>query len=184
MRWFLNLDQVRTTRLEPEMMNLLRDAKLGQMLLIMRPQTNAILAVPGMRQWFEFSPPTSASLVDKAREKVGFLQKTEVAREVVEGHPCVKYRLSLPGERSNGEEAFVWQATDMKNFPVRFQTVVNGEKVTLTFRQIREAAPDPKYFEPPAGYTRGGGMDALMQRVMMGAMSGLNGLGLPGSVPE
>lgn len=181
MRWFLNLDQARSSRLEPELLGMLRDAKLSQMLLIMRPKTNAILAVPGLKQWFEFPLPKSEALTDKAGEKVGFLQKNEVAREAIEGHPCVKYRLSLPKDRGSSEEAFVWQATDMKNFPIKFQTTVNGEAVALTFRQVNQNSPDPKHFEAPAGYTNGGGPEALMQRVLMGALggSGLGGISLP-----
>ena len=181
MRWFLNLDQARSSRLEPELVGMLRDAKLSQVLLIMRPKTNAILAVPGLKQWFEFPLPKSEALTEKAGEKVGFLQKNEVARETVEGHPCVKYRLSLPKDRGSNEQAFVWQATDMKNFPIKFQTTVNGEPMTLTFRQVNQSSPDPRHFEAPAGYTNGGGPEALMQRVLMGALggAGLGGLGSP-----
>ncbi len=174
MRWFLNLDQARSSRIDPETTAWLREAKLNQILLILRPQANAIVAVPGVKQWFEFAPPKSPEIQAKAQEKVGFLQKTEVARETVDGHPCVKYRLDLPKDRGAGEETFVWQATDLKNLPIKFQTRMNGEMYSLLLRQIKDTPPDARHFDAPADYAKVGGPEALLQNALLGSLTGSN----------
>jgi len=180
LRWYLNLDQASSSRLDPALSAWLREASLNQVLFILRPETNALVAVPGLKQWFEFAPPKSPEIQAKAQEKVGFLQKTEVGRETVDGHPCVKYRLDLPKERGAGEQAFVWQATDLKNLPIKFQTALNGETFTLLFRQIKDTPPDAKHFEPPAGYAKVSGPEALLQNALLGSFTGNN---LQGGVP-
>ena len=177
MRWYLNLDQARTSRLDPDTTDWLREAKLSQIVLILRPQTNALVVLPGLKQWFEFATPKPADIEEKAREKVGFLQKTEAGRETVDGHPCVKYRLDLPKERSTGEAAFVWQATDLKNLPIKFQARMNGETYGLLFRQIKDSPPDAKYFEAPAEYTKISGPAVLLQNALLGRLSGNNSSG-------
>lgn len=178
MRWFLDLSQARSGRLDGDMTSLLREAKLGQFILLLRPNTNAIVAVPGTKQWFALDPPKPAGLVDQAQEKVGFLQKTEVGREVIDGHPCVKYRLDLPKERSVGEVAYVWQATDLRNLPVKFEAQMNGETYGLSFRLIKDAAPDARHFDPPTGFTRVSGPEVLLQQALLGSLTG-GGLGSP-----
>ncbi len=167
MRWYLNLDQARSSRLDPDTTDWLREAKLSQVILILRPQTNAIVVLPGVKQWFAFAPPKSAEIQEKAEEKIGFLQKTEVGRETVDTHPCVKYRLDLPKERGGGEEAFVWQATDLKNLPIQFRTRLNGETYGLLFRQIKATPPEAKYFEAPAEYAKISGPEALLKNALL-----------------
>jgi hypothetical protein len=172
MRWYLNLDQARTSRLDPETTAGLREAKLSQVVLILRPKTNALAALPGLKQWFEFALPKAPEIQDKAEEKVGFLQKTEVGREIVDGHPCVKYRLDLPKERGAGEAAFVWQATDLKNLPIQFRTTLKGDTYGLLFRQIKDAPPEARYFEAPAEYAKISGPAALLQNLLLGKLTG------------
>jgi hypothetical protein len=172
MRWYLDLERARSTRLAPEMTSLLREAKLGQLILVVRPETNAIVAVPGLRQWFELPLPKAPELEDKAQEKVGFLEKTEAGREVVDGHPCVKYRLRDARMKEGGDEAFVWQATDLKNLPIKFQARVGGETYGLLFRQIKEEAPEARHFEPPAGYARAASPEAMLQTALLNSLTG------------
>ena len=168
MRWYLNLDQARTSRLDADITEWLREAKLSQIVLILRPQTNALVVLPGLKQWFEFAPPKPEGIEEKAREKAGFLQKTEVGRETVEGHPCVKFRLDLPKERGPGEVAYVWQATDLKNLPIQFRATINGETYGLLFRQIKDAPPEARYFEAPADYAKISGPAVLLQNALLG----------------
>ena len=180
MRWYLNLDQARTARLDPDTTEWLREAKLSQVVLILRPQTKVVVVLPGLKQWFEFAPSKPSEIEEKAREKAGFLQKTEVGRETVDGHPCVKYRLDLPNERHSREAAYVWQATDLKHLPIKFQAMINGESYGLTFRQIKDSPPDLKYFEAPAGYSKIGGSEVLLQNALLGRLTNKNS---PGGTP-
>lgn len=178
MRWYLNLERAQGLNLEPEVASLLREAKLGQILLLLRPETNAVVAIPGLKAWFELPMPVPQSVKDKAQEKAGFLQKTEVGREMVEGHPCVKYRLHNAGGKDSQEEAFVWQATDLKNLPIRFQARIHGEQYGLLFRDVRQSEPDPKLFDPPTGYTKIAGPEVLLQSALLRQMPGIGAGGV------
>ena len=63
-------------------------------------------------------------------------------------------------------EAIVWEATDMKNFPIQYQTIDEGKTATTTFTDIKQGKPDAALFELPASYTKYGSM----QEMMMGNM--------------
>ena len=63
-------------------------------------------------------------------------------------------------------EAIVWEATDLKNFPIQYQTVEEGLTTTTTFSDIKMEKPDASLFALPESYKR----YANMQEVIMGNM--------------
>ena len=76
----------------------------------------------------------------------------------------------------NKHESTVWNETDLKNFPVKIQTVENGDEVTMLFKNVSLAKPAASVFEAPSGYTKYDNMQLLMQQQMMKAMGGAGGL--------
>jgi len=81
------------------------------------------------------------------------------------------------GEKSQFE-ATVWNATDLKNFPVKIQhTPPQGQETTMVFRDIKLSKPDAKLFEPPSDFKKYAGVQELMQQEMMKRM------GMPGGAP-
>lgn len=94
------------------------------------------------------------------------LRKTPLAREVIDGHPCLKSKMEVVESGGRIHEATVWQAADLKDFPVRIQTVDGAESLELNFSHIRFERPAAKDFELPAGTTRYEDAQALSQAVM------------------
>jgi len=79
--------------------------------------------------------------------------------------------------RGTNKEFTVWNATDLKNFPVKIIHVEKDTGITMTFKDVILAKPAASAFDLPAGYTRYDNMQTMMQTEMMKKMGG--GLGLP-----
>jgi hypothetical protein len=100
----------------------------------------------------------------------GKVDKTELGQDTVENHPCTKSKLTFTAKDGQTSEALVWEATDMKNFPIQYQTVDEGQTTTTTFTDIKMGQPAAALFELPASYKRYGSMQEMimgnMQRMM------------------
>jgi outer membrane lipoprotein-sorting protein len=93
----------------------------------------------------------------------GKLEKTEVGRETVEKHDCTKSKLTFTDKEGRTSEALVWEATDLKSFPIQYQTVDEGQTTTTTFSDIKMDKPDAALFELPANYKK---YDSMQQMIM------------------
>lgn len=73
--------------------------------------------------------------------------------ETIDGHPCKVETLSLePKEGGAGFEMKVWQADDLKGFPIRidWHNMSTSYTSTFTFTEVNLEPPSPKLFERPA----------------------------------
>lgn len=93
----------------------------------------------------------------------GKLEKTEVGRETVEKQACTKSKLTFTDKDGRTSEALVWEATDLKNFPIQYQTVDEGQTTTTTFSDIKMDKPDAALFDLPARYKK---YDSMQQMIM------------------
>jgi hypothetical protein len=86
-------------------------------------------------------------------------ERTEIGRETVEGHPCVKYKevTTLPDGKK--VESTVWQATDLNDFPIK---TADSGNFTMTFKDINFNKPPADLFELPAGFKRYESMQEMM----------------------
>jgi hypothetical protein len=96
---------------------------------------------------------------------------TKIGVETVNGHPCVKNQVVVTDEQGKAHASTMWNATDLKNFPVRIAYSENGGEFTMNFVQIMLAKPDASLFEPPADCAVYDNMQVMMQQVMMKRMS-------------
>ena len=112
--------------------------------------------------------PNLKSYCDMPRKSQpeGTLEKTELGSEPVEKHACTKSKLTFTAKDGGKAEAIVWEATDLKNFPIQYQTVDEGQTTTTTFTDIKMGKPDASLFDLPESYKK----YANMQDVMMGNM--------------
>ena len=82
------------------------------------------------------------------------IEVTELGNETVDGHPCVKNKVVETDKKGRRHEYTVWNATDLKKFPVKIETgVQTGEQrstVTILIKDVKLGAPDAALFEPPA----------------------------------
>ena len=101
------------------------------------------------------------------------VDKTRLGRETVDGHSCEKNKVVISAADNTGkQEAMVWYATDLNNFPLRVQMVQEGTTVVMDHRNVKFVRTDAKQFDPPTGYTKHATAEALMQNAMMKMLGG------------
>jgi len=107
---------------------------------------------------------------NKKGNSEGKLDKTALGTDSVDGHPCKKSKLIFTNKDGKTAEALMWEATDLKDFPIQYQTVDEGQTTTTTFTDIKQGKPAAALFELPANYKRYGSMQEMimgnMQRMM------------------
>ncbi len=92
---------------------------------------------------------------------------TELGKETVDGHPCVKNKAVVTGKDGKTHESTLWNATDLKNFPVKVETMEQGTAATMLFKNVSLSKPESSQFEPPAGFKKYDNMQAMMMEIMM-----------------
>ncbi len=104
------------------------------------------------------------------------IEITAVGKETAEGHPCVKNKVVITSPDGTKEESLVWNATDLKNFPVKIEQGSGSEKMTLFFRDVNFDKSDSALFEVPASFKHYSNFQAMMQEQMMKRMNSMRGM--------
>jgi hypothetical protein len=151
---------------------------LDQMTTISLPEKKSVLLIyPGLQSYVE-NPLPAAAAVTNWNFKV---TTTELGKATVAGHPCVENKVFVTDAKGTTNEFTVWNATDLKNFPVKIFRGGPEADVTMSFTDVSLTKPAASSFNPPAGYTRYDNVQTMMQTEMMKKMGG--GLGLPPAEP-
>ena len=64
----------------------------------------------------------------------------------------MKNNVVVKGSTGPVLEAVVWNATDLKDFPLQIQMNQKDNKVIMRFSQVRLVKPDAKQFDLPPNY--------------------------------
>jgi hypothetical protein len=100
------------------------------------------------------------------------LEMTELAKETMDGHPCVKAKAVVTSKDGTKYESLVWKATDLKQFPIRIERTEGRMNVIMTFTDINLSKPGTELFDPPAGCTKYDSMQAMLQAILLKRMGG------------
>lgn len=148
-----------------------------RMVMISLPDKKTSLTVfPGMQAYIEM-PIRDPEATKPASDFK--MDVTELGKDTVDGHPCVKNKVVVTDKEGNQHESTVWNATDLKDFPVKIETQERGNTMTMVFKDVKLAKPDASEFNPPADYKKYDNMGAMMQQEMMKRMGG-GRMGAPG----
>ena len=167
MRWQLNTAQVRSAHLPPERVALLKQMKMDSVILYLQPDTHLIAAFPRMKAWVETPMPKATNIQENAQAKIGGMKKTPVAKEIVDGHPCIKYRLTVPEDSDPNQVAVTWEATDLNDLPIKIMVKTDGQVYGIQLRNIRPGKTDERLFQPPPGYTKRASFSSLLQEGLL-----------------
>ena len=175
-RFEMDMTQLRGGRIPPEAAEQMKAMGMGNMIIISRPdKKSAYMVYPGMKAYTEneTKDAESAKTADKWK-----LEETELGKEAIASHPCVKYKVILTDDKGGKHESTVWKATDLKDFPVKIATAERDAEMVFLFKDVKLAKPDGAQFEPPKDFKRYDSMQALFQEEM------LKRLGDPGALPK
>ena len=163
----MDMSQVKGGSIPPEAAGMLKQVGMDRMVTVVRPEKKAtIIMYPGLQSYAE-APLSEGEAADAKMES------TEVGKETIDGHPCTKTKLTATDAKGNKQEAFVWQATDLKNFPIQMQMAQKGNTLIVKYQAPKLETPEASLFEIPAGYTKYPSIQALMQAAMMKMFGGL-----------
>lgn len=102
-------------------------------------------------------------------------QTTKIGEETVDGHDCVKNKTVVwSGDQTN--EFTVWNATDLNSFPIQIAMSQQDMSITIDFQNVSFDKLDASLFQPPAGFTRYGSIQDLMQSALMNHPGGMPGM--------
>ena len=164
----------------PEAMTQMKSMGLDRMVTVSQSGKKTIYVIyPNAQAYAEMTPPdmTPAATNDSK------VEITELGKETVDGHPCVKNNAVVTDKQGSKHQFTVWNATDLKNFPVKIEMNEPGNgsspavAMTVSYQNISFSKPDASSFSPPTGYTKYDSVPEMMQSVMMKKLGG--GMGLP-----
>lgn len=161
-------------QLPPELAAQMRNSGLGKQVLLWLPEKNGFYQIQASVQGYIEMPFPKGKNLTAADYTI---ELTELGRETIDGHPCVKNQAVVTDPEDRKKEFIVWSATDLNDFPVKIQATTSlGETQTKLYRNIKLAKPDPKLFTIPAGYRKYSDVGAMTQAMMMKQMAGGAGL--------
>jgi hypothetical protein len=162
MRIDFDLSTITGTMINPTNKAQLKASGWSRVTKVLRQDKNrAYVVYPDLRAYADVPLPV---LMNATNNGI-VLKKTPQARETIDSHPCVKNRIVI-GDGKRQQEFTVWEATDLKDFPIQIKLVEDGQNVLIRYRSIRFVKVDATYFDPPAGFSRFESVDALTARMV------------------
>jgi hypothetical protein len=123
---------------------------MDRLVTIVRPEQKArYLIFPGLESYVN-TPLTPEEA--EAFAKNPKFEKSAVGKETLDGHACVKHKVTATDDKGVKTDFTVWMATDLKDFPVQILTKEKDDTVIIRYKDIRLARPDAKQFDVPAGF--------------------------------
>ena len=172
-RFEMDMTQIKSGKIPAGAAEQMKAMGMDALVAISRPdkKVNYIL-YPGLTAYVENEAKDAEATDTTGKYKV---DTTEVGKETLDGHPCVKNKIIVTDDQAKPHESLVWNATDLKQFPIKIETTEDGSKITLLFKDIKLAKPDDAIFTPPAAYKKYDNMMALMQGEIMKRLGGAGG---------
>lgn len=166
----MDLSKMMGKDMPPEMTATLKSAGLDKCVFLgNHAKKENFIVLPNAKVYATAPVPAEEAALTEKEPK---LEKKELGKETVEGHPTVKYQVVLTSEKGQKTEAIIWEATDLKNFPIKIQATMSGVDQTITYRNIKTEKPAASLFEIPAGFTKHESFQAMMMSAMMKGMMG------------
>jgi hypothetical protein len=169
-RFEIDMSQIKGGMMSPQMAMQMKSMGMDKAVVISRPDKKLAYQVyPGLQAYIE------SQLSDREAALTGTdfkMDTTEMAKETVDGHPCVKNKTVVTEKDGTQHESMVWNATDLKKFPVKIEQAEGGTKTAMQFREVKLSKPSTSLFDPPGDAKKYDNMQAMMQQVMSKAIGG------------
>jgi hypothetical protein len=146
----IDLSQVQSKDFTPSALATLKQAGMDRMVSIFRPDKKLTYVIyPGVQSYQELAHSKAET---EAAEKGLKLEKAALGKETLDGHPCAKNKVAVKSGKEPILDAMVWNATDLKDFPIQIEMKEKDRTVRMHFTDVRFVKPDAKQFEVPAAY--------------------------------
>jgi hypothetical protein len=175
-RMELDMTQVKSSKIPPNATIQMKRMGMDKMVIISLPQKKESLMIyPSMHAYAEMSTE-QAQAAAQPNENMK-IDKTSLGKESIDGHDCEKNKVVMTNDKGEHHEATVWNASDLKDFPLQMQIAENGSTVTIRFREVKLEKPDASLFDAPADFTKYDSPQVLFQTEIMKRATGGGGFG-------
>jgi hypothetical protein len=172
-RFEMNMAEMKGAQMPPEAMAQMKSMGMDQMVTLSLPDKKLIYMIyPNLKAYVEMPIRNQELTKPESDFKV---EITELGKETVDGHPCVKNKAVVTDKEGKTHESIIWCATDLKKFPIKIETAEQGHKVTMLFKDVKFSKPDASLFAPPSDFKKYDNMMGLM----MERMGGMGGMPMP-----
>jgi hypothetical protein len=159
----MDLTQGKNREMPPGAMDSLKQMGMARVISIINPAKGlAYVMYPDQKVLLGMPLPKEGTNAPASAK----LEKTQLGNETVEGHACVKNKVTITDDSGQPVDVILWNATDLKDFPVQIQTKEKDVTSMMRFRQVQLTKPDAALFEPPADYTRYSSQQEMMQAIL------------------
>jgi len=170
-RFEMDMTQIKGGKIPAGAAEQMKAMGMDHLVAITRPDLKLnYLIYPGLTAYTESEAKDAESTDAAGKYKV---ETTEVGKETLDGHACVKNKMVVTDDKGKTHDSLVWNATDLKKFPIKIETSEDGTKITMLFKDIKLAKPDDAIFAPPATFKKYANMMALMQEEIMNRAGGV-----------
>jgi hypothetical protein len=174
-RFEINMGDVKGSRMSASLLQQMKAMGMDVVITISRPDLQrSYLVYPGLTSYAE-------SLDQKTTDSTNLddykMQVTELGKESLDGHDCVKKKVIVTDKNPGQHEFIVWNATDLKNFPVKIEATEVGQSAHMHFKDVSFDPPAASLFDPPSGFTKYNDLTTMMQTELLKKMGG--GAGQP-----
>jgi hypothetical protein len=165
----MDMTKMHGPEMPPDAMGQMKQMGMDRTVHIYLPEQKiAYMIYPGMKAYTEINSSQMAHSTAGTESKI---EKSELGKETIDGHACVKSKVVVTDENGQKHESLIWQATDLKDFPIQTQmTTADGSVITTNFKDINQSKPSADMFQPPRDYQRYGSMQELMMSSMASRM--------------
>lgn len=161
----VDMGNMKSAQLPAEALAQMKQMGMDKMSTIVLPETKKMLLIyPNLNSYTEMPmDKEEASAVDKEPK----MEKTVLGKETVDGHPTVKHKVVITDDAGKKQEMTVWNATDLKDFPIKIETTEGENKVVMAYKDIKLAKPDASLFEAPKGAKKYASAQQMIMEKMM-----------------
>jgi len=165
----VDLSQMKGPQMPPAAVASLKQMGMDRLISIVVPEKKAVTVIyPGLQALVEMPMPESDTA---AAMKDAKLETTRLGEETIDGQPCVKNKVVITDAKGQKHDVLVWNATNLKDFPVQVRIAEGENTIEMRFRQVKFEKPEAGQFEPPAGYTKYADFQQFMAAAMQKMMS-------------
>lgn len=174
----MDLADSKGSKMGPEEVEQMKAMGMDKIIMLHRSaEDKTYMIYPGMKAYCEV---TARQVEEVKKRTVAKIDKTEVGKDTIDGHPCARNKVVISYEDGRTREMMVWSAKDLKDFPIKTEMAHNKGTITTAFRDINQSKPDSSLFTLPADFTAYGSMQEMMMANMQKMMGGMMP---PGGMP-
>jgi hypothetical protein len=162
----MDISEMQGSHIPAQAVARMKQMGMSKTTMIMRSDKGIVYMVyPDMKAYTEMATQEKRAAMSEYKTET-----TKLGQETIDSHDCVKNKVVVTGPTGAPHESTVWNATDLKQFPVKIETASDTGKATvILFKEVKLEKPDDAQFDPPSDFKKYDNMMSLMMSRARGA---------------